>query len=195
MMENTWWERLTGKNNPSRLKRDAHPVGHVSFKMCSEFIQKLNKVTELNFRLPTEAEWEYAARGGNRSQGYKYCGSNSINDVAWYDDNSNNTTHPVKTKKANEIGLYDMSGNVYEWCSDLFRKKYYEESPSTNPKGPESGEYANDHVLRGGGWRNTPTVCRVSSRFGFTNHPDETFGFGFTNHPDETFGFRLALDQ
>ena len=182
VLEDTRWKKLKGKN-PSHFVNDMHPVDYVNWVHCVGFIQKLNEVTGLKFRLPTEAEWEYAARGGNRSQGYKYCGSNSINDVAWYDDNSNNTTHPVKTKKANEIGLYDMSGNVYEWCSDLFRKKYYEESPSTNPKGPESGEYANDHVLRGGGWRNTPTVCRVSSRF------------GFTNHPDETFGFRLALDQ
>ena len=182
VVEDTWWKKLEGKN-PSHFVNDMHPVDYVSCWDCVGFIQKLNEVTGLKFRLPTEVEWEYAARGGNRSQGYKYCGSNSINDVAWYDGNSNNTTHPVKTKKANEIGLYDMSGNVYEWCSDLFLKKYYEESPSTNPKGPNIGEYANCHVLRGGGWRNTPTDCRVSSRF------------GFTPYRDETFGFRLALDQ
>ena len=145
------------------------PVECVSWNDCQEFITKLNQLTGASFRLPTEAEWEYAARGGNKRQGYKYSGSNIIDDVAWYWYNipsqsfgtSGFGTQTVATKSANELGLYDMSGNVYEWCQDWYGSSYYSNSPSTNPTGPASGSY---RVLRGGGWYGNARDCRVSSR-------------------------------
>ncbi len=153
------WQAVMG-NNPSRFKGDNLPVEMVSYKDIEEFITKLNQKTGKTFRLPTEAEWEYAARGGNKSKGYKYSGSNNIEDVAWYRDNANKKTHIVKTKQANELGLYDMSGNVWEWCSD--RYGYYSSSSQTNPKGPNSGS---DRVLRGGSWNYDARYCRVSLRY------------------------------
>ena len=114
-------------------------------------------------RLPTEAEWEYAARGGNQSQGYTYSGSNTIGDVAWYGSNSGSKTHPVGTKQPNELGIYDMSGNVFEWCSDWYSSSYYSSSPSTNPQGPSSGSY---RVRRGGGWSTGASGCRTAYRGG-----------------------------
>ena len=136
------------------------PVECISYNDCQKFIHKLNKLTGQHFRLPTEAEWEFAARGGNKSQCYKYAGSNFINDVAWCDERfPNGITHPVKKKKANELGLYDMSGNVNEWCKDWYG--IYSIHPQTNPKGPSSGEY---RVYRGGGYHNNAEHCRVSAR-------------------------------
>ena len=111
----------------------------VTWNDCQEFIKKLQKLTGKKFRLPTEAEWEYAARGGNRSRGYKYSGSNNRDEVAWYYSNSGNEPHAVATKKANELGIYDMSGNVCEWCSDWYGEDYYSSSPQVNPTGPSSG--------------------------------------------------------
>ena len=134
-------------------------------------------MTGLKFRLPTEAEWEFAARGGN-SQGYKYSGSNTIGDVAWYDGNSGSKTHPVKQKQANELGIYDMSGNVLEWCSDWWFGSYSSGS-QTNPKGPSNGSY---RVDRGGGWYSSAKVCRVSRRG--NNSPSSRY---------ISIGFRLAL--
>ena len=113
------WKAVMG-TNPSNFKGDSNPVEKVSWNDCQEFIRKLNSLTGRTFRLPTEAEWECAARGGNQSKGYKYSGSNKIKDVAWYDGNSKDKTHAVKTKPSNELGLYDMSGNVNEWCWDLY---------------------------------------------------------------------------
>ncbi|MGM9868691.1 MAG: formylglycine-generating enzyme family protein [Sodaliphilus sp.] len=138
---------------------------------------KLNKLTGKKFRLPTEAEWEYAARGGNKSQGYKYSGSNTINDVACYSDNSNTTAHPVATKAPNELGIYDMSGNVYEWCSDWYGS--YSSSAQTNPTGPTSGY---GRVYRGGGWPFSARSCRASSRN--SDNPANC---------DRCIGLRLAL--
>ena len=139
-----------------------YPAYLVSWDDCQEFITKLNQLTGLTFRLPTEAEWEFAARGGNSSQGYKYAGSNTIGDVAWYNSNSDGTTHPVATKAPNELGLYDMSGNVYEWCQDWYGS--YSSSDQTDPVGPSSGI---NRVVRGGVWFYPASICRVSGRGGF----------------------------
>lgn len=130
------WRAVMG-SNPSNFKGDNLPVECVSWNDCQTFINRLNSYTGRNFRLPTEAEWEFAARGGNYSRHYKYSGSNYIGDVAWYDDNSGNRTHPVGTKQANELGLYDMSGNVYEWCSDWYGS--YSSYSQNDPTGPNSG--------------------------------------------------------
>ena len=147
------------------------PVEHVTWTECQTFIAKLNALTGETFRLPTEAEWEYAARGGNKSKGYKYAGSNTIGDVAWYYGNrpttnssdSNYGTQMVATKAPNELGLYDMSGNVWEWCQDWYGS--YSSEAQTNPTGPTSGS---GRVDRGGSWGNGADYCRVSFRHYFT---------------------------
>ena len=146
---------------------DNRPAYYVSWNDCQEFITKLNQITGQQFRLPTEAEWEFAARGGNKSNGYKYSGSNTVGDVAWYWDNipsqtrgnSGYGTQPVATKQANELEIYDMSGNVWEWCSDWYGS--YSSNVQTDPKGPASGS---DRVFRGGCWNGNAGGCRVSSR-------------------------------
>ena len=171
------WEAVMG-SNPSYCKgNNQRPVERVSWNDCQEFINKLNRLTGKNFRLPAEAEWEYAARGGKYSRGYKYSGRNDVDEVAWYESNSGETTHPVATKEANELGLYDMNGNVWEWCKDWYG--YYQSNSQTNPTGPSRGEF---RVLRGGSWFNDDRDLRVSGRGGFT--PD---GRG------SNFGLRLAL--
>lgn len=136
-----------------------YPAYFVSWNDCQTFITKLNSLTGKTFRLPTEAEWEYAARGGNKSKGYKYAGSNTIGDVAWYTDNSGSTTHNVATKAANELGLYDMSGNVEEWCQDWYGD--YSSGSQTNPTGPSTGS---SRVFRGGSCFSYARFCRVSLR-------------------------------
>ena len=154
------WQAVIG-SNPSYFTGDLQrPVEKVSWNDCQTFITKLNQMTGMTFRLPTEAEWEYAARGGNRSQGYKYAGSNTLGDVAWYQDNSGSTTHPVATKAPNELGLYDMSGNVSEWCQDWWYL-LYDSAPASDPTGPGTGS---ERVNRGGCWRNDAGYCRVSYR-------------------------------
>ncbi|MCQ2313870.1 MAG: formylglycine-generating enzyme family protein [Bacteroidales bacterium] len=187
------WEAVMG-SNPSYFKGSNLPVEQVSWDDCQTFIRKLNSLTGANFRLPTEAEWEYAARGGNRSKGYKYSGSNNISDVAWfwensgdrvlsgvwdYDEIKNNNcrTHSVGTKSPNELGIYDMSGNVWEWCQDWYGS--YSSGSQTNPQGPSS---ASNRVIRGGSWYNDAGSCRVSYRDYFT--PDDR---------DNDLGLRLAL--
>ncbi len=149
------WKAVMG-SNPSYFKGDNLPVENVSWNDAQEFIRKLNQQTGQNFRLPTEAEWEYAARGGNKSRGYKYSGSNSIDDVAWYTSNSGSKTHQVGTKSPNELGIYNMSGNVWEWCLDWYGN--YSSASQTDPMGPGSGS---GRVFRGGSWG---TNCRVSDR-------------------------------
>lgn len=152
------WRAVMG-SNPSYFKGDNLPVECVSWNDCQTFINRLNSYTGRNFRLPTEAEWEFAARGGNYSRHYKYSGSNYIGDVAWYTDNSGSRTHPVGTKQANELGLYDMSGNVYEWCSDWYGS--YSSYSQSNPTGAASGSH---RVSRGGCWYNNARNCRSSYR-------------------------------
>ena len=181
------WEAVMGKSVSqiaSEYGRKINGVGanypmyYISWDDCQEFIRKLNALTGQNFRLPTEAEWEYAARGGNKSRGYKYSGSNNIGNVAWYYGNSGDKTHPVGTKAPNELGIYDMSGNVYEWCSDWYDKKYYSSASQTNPKGPKSGTY---RVNRGGCWYYYARGCRVSLR-----------GSGIPTGHCDNLGLRLA---
>lgn len=143
-----------------------YPMYYVNWNEAQEFCQKLSQLTGKKYVLPTEAQWEYAARGGVKSDGYKYSGSNTIDDVAWYWKNSKekNSISRVGTKQANELGIYDMSGNVYEWCSDWFDD--YSSDSQTNPIGPATGSF---RVLRGGGWFNVARGCRVSRRGG--NYP------------------------
>ena len=154
------WQAVMGVN-PSGFKGANLPVEQVSWNDCQEFIAKLNALTGKAFRLPTEAEWEFAARGGNNSRGYKYSGSNTLSNVAWYDDNSSSKTHPVATKAPNELGIYDMTGNVWEWCNDWFSDSYYTSASQTNPTGPDSGSL---RVCRGGSWISPARYCRVSYR-------------------------------
>ena len=153
------WETVMG-SNPSKFKGANNPVECVSWDDCKSFISKLNSLTGQRFRLPTEAEWEFAARGGSKSKHYKYFGSNTLSAVAWYKDNSGGSTHPVKTKSSNELGLYDMSGNVYEWCQDWYGG--YSSGSQTNPAGPSSGS---NRVIRGGCWFIIARFCRVSFRY------------------------------
>ena len=159
------WRAVMG-SNPSKFKGDNLPVEQVSWNDCQTFINRLNSYTGRNFRLPTEAEWEFAARGGNYSRRYKYSGSNYIGDVAWYTDNSGSRTHSVGTKQANELGLYDMSGNVFEWCRDQYGP--YNSYSQTDPLGPNGWS---DRVLRGGCWNDRTGDCRSSNRYGGT--PDD----------------------
>jgi formylglycine-generating enzyme required for sulfatase activity len=151
------WKAIMG-SNPSKFKGDSLPVETVSWKDARKFIRRLNAQTGKRYRLPTEAEWEFAACGGVKSNGYKYSGSNNIDDVAWYMDNSERKTHPVGTKLPNELGIYDMSGNVWEWCSDWFGD--YSGDTQTNPKGPLTGSL---RVLRGGSWGDA-SHCWVAYR-------------------------------
>lgn len=155
------WQAVMGSNPSYFTGNLQRPVEEVSWNDCQTFITKLNALTGETFSLPTEAEWEYAARGGNKAQGYLYSGSNTIGDVAWYTSNSSSTTHPVKTKQANELGIYDMSGNVWEWCADWYGS--YSSSAQTDPVGPSSGS---GRVLRGGSWGSNATYCRVANRDG-----------------------------
>jgi len=155
------WGAVMG-GNPSALKGDNLPVERVSWDDAQEFIQKLNSMTGRKYRLPTEAEWEYAARGGAESRGYMYSGGNNIGDVAWYKDNGGYKTHPVGAKAPNELGVFDMSGNVWEWVSDRYAYETYKSSGETNPKGPDSGS---NRVRRGGSWSGEASHCRVSHRY------------------------------
>ncbi len=173
------WEAVMG-SNPSSFKGCPNcPVEQVSWDDIQQFISKLNAKTGKKYRLPSEAEWEYAARGGKKSKGYKYAGSNEIEAVAWYDENSEDKTHPVGQKSPNELGIYDMTGNVWEWCSDRYEESYYSSSPGNKPQGPASGRY---RVFRGGSWKFLPEYCRVSDRISY--YPDFRYN---------DLGFRLVL--
>lgn len=155
-----------------------YPMYYVSWEEAMEFCQKLSRMTGRTYTLPTEAQWEYAARGGKNVDGTKYSGSNSIDDVAWYYDNADFTTYPVNTKLANGLGLYDMSGNVWEWCLDWFDESYAV-NDTNNPTGPSSGSL---HVCRGGSWRDGARNCRVSARY--WNRPVDRY---------DSQGFRVVV--
>ncbi len=185
------WEAILGQgSNPSQFTGKKRPVESVSWEQLdSEFLPALNELTKANrpkgtiYCLPTEAQWEYAARGGKNSKGYEYAGGNKLDDVGWYRDNSHRETKPVGLKLPNEPGIYDMSGNVWEWCSDWYGREYYKECKNRekvrNPNGPESGDL---RVRRGGSWIRDARLCRVPYRN--YNHP-ALRGNGI--------GFRLVL--
>ena len=167
------WKTVMG-NNPSGFEGDNNlPVERVSWDDVQVFVEKLNRETGKLFRLPTEAEWEFAARGGVKSKGYKYSGSDNLNEVAWFGENSGGKTHPVKGKKVNELGLYDMCGNVREWCSDWYGG--YSSGVQKDPQGPLTGS---NRVSRGGSWNRYSRDCRVSYR-GSTMPARRTGNLGF----------------
>ena len=176
--EESQWTSTTGLG-------DNYPAYDVNWDDCQEFITKLNQMTGATFRLPTEAEWEFAVKGGNKSQGYTYAGGNTLNDVAWNRDNSQSLgrnhpdygTHAVATKAPNELGLYDMSGNVWELCQDWYGS--YSSSAQTDPTGPTSGSL---RVLRGGSWDSDAANCRVADR-----------GWTYATYRSGNLGFRLGL--
>ena len=169
------WEAVMG-SNPSYFMGADKPVERVSWNDCQTFITELNSLTGGSFRLPTEAEWEFATMGGVKSKGYTYSGSNTIGDVAWYTSNSKSTTHDVKTKAANELGFYDMSGNVYEWCQDWYSS--YSTGAQTDPTGPTSGS---SRVYRGGCLSSDATYSRVAYR-----------GYSAPTKTNNNLGLRLA---
>ncbi|MCI6104105.1 MAG: bifunctional serine/threonine-protein kinase/formylglycine-generating enzyme family protein [Bacteroidales bacterium] len=181
------WEAVMGETPTSdgyswdsfRGLGDNYPAYYISYNDVLSFIYKLNSLTGRTFRMPTEAEWEYAARGGNKSEGYLYSGGNTLDNVGWDDDNSNWKIHPVAQKAANELGLYDMSGNVWEWCSDWYDT--YSSSSQTNPTGPSTGS---NRVLRGGSSENTARACRVAYRHNYS--PSVRYN---------AYGVRLALSS
>ncbi|MDE6515930.1 MAG: formylglycine-generating enzyme family protein, partial [Bacteroidales bacterium] len=160
---------------------DDYPMYYVSWEEAVSFCEKLSAQTGKRYRLPTEAEWEYAARGGQNPDGTMFAGSNNRDDVAWNHDNSGDMTHPVGQKQPNGLGLYDMSGNVWEWCSDWYKSGYYIESPSINPQGPSSKllghESVTDHVIRGG--CKNDYDCRVGNRYNYFWLNGDAYIFGF----------------
>ncbi len=170
------WQAVMG-NNPSYFKGTDLPVENVSWNDCQQFIKRLNNLTGRSFRLPTEAEWEYAAYGGSRTNGYTFSGGNNAPDVAWYWGNANDKTHPVGKKRANELGIHDMTGNVWEWCQDWYG--YYSAASQQNPRGAKTGRY---RVNRGGAWCFEQKAARNAARF--ANKPDGRY---------KSVGLRLAM--
>jgi formylglycine-generating enzyme required for sulfatase activity len=165
--------------NPSFFQEPRNPVELVCWDDVQNFIKKLNNLTGHNLRLPTEAESELAARGGNHSKNFIFSGSNNPDEVAWYSENSDQESHHVGQKQPNELGIYDMSGNVWEWCSDWYGA--YGEGDETNPQGPDAGT---SRVLRGGSWLFNAVYCRITDR-------DEID----PEHRDSCTGFRLAAPE
>ena len=173
------WEAVTGEN-PAGFLGVERPIENISYRQVQFFIEDLNEKTGLTFRLPTEAEWEYAARGGQQSKRTRFSGGETASDVAWIESNSNSTTHPVKSLRPNELGIYDMSGNVWEWCADYYDALYYKNSESNNPKGP--AQSTSRRTNRGGSWHYDESACNISRRTGSLE----------VNRSNE-IGFRLAL--
>ena len=157
------------------------PIVNVSWNDAINYCNWLGKKLDKKITLPTEAQWEYAARGGNQSQGYKYAGGSSMETAGWYEDNSGAKTHNVATKKGNELGLYDMSGNVWEWCLDWFETEYLASNPNTNSTNPSTGAF---RVLRGGSWNNLAINCRVAYRY-----------YNAPSFRNDINGFRVAFSQ
>ncbi len=175
------WTVVMGRN-PSKWKGNTLPVESVSWDLCVAFIGQLNYLTDASFRLPTEAQWEFAAREGKDNNDNLYSGGNDMYElasVAWYGTNSYSQPHPVKKKRPNALGLYDMTGNVSEWCQDWYG--HYSSAAQTDPTGPSSGS---GHCKRGGWWGTAPCGCRVSCR-----------GWGTSNSTSYSTGLRLALPQ
>ncbi|MEL6356897.1 MAG: formylglycine-generating enzyme family protein, partial [Bacteroidota bacterium] len=180
------WKFVMGaENNPSYFKGDRRPVEQVSWLDAQDFIKALQEKTSQAYRLPTEAEWEYAARGGQHKNTYLYSGSNVLEEVGWYDENSHFETKDVGLKQPNDLGLYDMSSNVYEWCQDWYSEKYYEQFKQQglveNPRGPVEGTH---RVIRGGSWALSARYCRFTDRY--DDRPSDRF---------YDVGFRLVLPQ
>lgn len=174
------WQAVMG-DNPSIWKGENLPVERVSWNDCQTFISRLNNLSGKQFRLPTEAQWEFAARGGNKSKGFIYSGSNDPDKVAWYKNNSLSITHEVGSKLPNELGIFDMTGNVWEWCNDLYNGNYYAISPIESPEGALSGLF---RVVRGGSWYTTTEFSRLTVRD--SDRPD---------YRDIYVGLRLALND
>jgi formylglycine-generating enzyme required for sulfatase activity len=172
------WKK-DAKGNDCYNKKENHPVIFVSYNDAIAYINWLKTTTNKKYRLPTEAEWEYAAKGGNKNSLYKYAGSDNIDEVAWY-GNANDETHPIGTKKANALGIFDMTGNVWEWCSDWYDKNHYQYSMKSNPEGGLTGDY---RVLRGGSFSSDSGNCRPANRVNST-----------PNGRSSIIGFRLAQD-
>jgi formylglycine-generating enzyme required for sulfatase activity len=180
------WQQKSGVNwrynsagSIRNATEDKHPVVHVSWNDAVAYCKWLSTKIGRTCRLPTEAEWEYAAKGGSSSQNYIYAGSNTLSNVAWYADNSSLLTHEIGGKQANELGLYDMTGNVWEWCNDWYGQ--YGSVASTNPTGSTTGTY---RVLRGASWYNPADVCRINNRD--ITAPGDTYG---------AIGFRIVIAQ
>ena len=172
----------TGRSMPDAPSwgwQDKHPMVNVNYNDAVAYCNWLGEKYGGDWRLPTEAQWEYAARGGQNSRGYTYAGGNDLWDAGWYEDNAGGQTQSVGRKKANELGIHDMSGNVWEWCADW--KGKYSSSSSTNPRGPSSGSI---RVLRGGSWAYPASSCRVANRFSYAPSGRYTFS-----------GFRVVLSQ
>lgn len=178
--EVTWelWNAVMGDESAEFSGDLQNPVVKVSLFDCAVFVDKLSALTGRIFRMPSEAEWEFAARGGKLSKGFRYSGAMDVDDVAWYRDNAGGTIHPVAQKLPNELGLYDMSGNAAEWCLDWYVR--YDSAPQINPIGPESGQ---TNVYRGGGWSSPSTVCRVSARDDLDPHSKA-----------DNLGFRMVMN-
>jgi formylglycine-generating enzyme required for sulfatase activity len=177
---NRQWEAIMGEIPPFTESYD-YPICMVNWDEVMEFISRLNAMTGKKFRLPSEAEWEYAARGGAKSKGYVYSGSKKLNDVGWFKDNSGKEQRvdpfPAGKKKSNELGIYDMSGNIWEWCSDWYGA--YSAVPQHDPSGAASGSF---RVIRGGYWNSAKNDCRVTRR-----------SYESPNMHSNVIGFRLAL--
>jgi sulfatase modifying factor 1 len=176
--------KATGRTmpkTPSWGVKDNYPIVNVNFNDATDYCNWLSKVTSKKYRLPTEGEWEYAARGGTKSKTFLYSGSNTIDELGWNSSNAGDQAQAVGLKKPNELGLYDMSGNVMEWCNDWYNDSYYATSPTKNPQGPKSGS---NRVLRGGSWYHSPSFCRVAFRSG--NRPSDRY---------DSRGFRVVLSK